>query len=146
MRLALFQPDIPQNTGTILRLCACFGIELDIIEPCGFAFSDAKMRRAGMDYIDLARYARHSSWNAFLEQKQGRLLLIETDGRHAYHSYDYRADDILLLGRESAGTPDYVYPACDGSVFIPQKAGRSLNVAMAGAIVLSHALDKTGLL
>ena len=144
MRLALFQPDIPQNTGTIMRLCGCFGVGLDIIEPCGFAFSDAKMRRAGMDYIDLVEYRRHISWAEFLSARQGRLILIETDGKTPYCEFEFLPDDILLLGRESAGTPDYVYPQCDHSIFIPQKAGRSLNVAMAGAIALSHALYKTG--
>lgn len=143
-RLALYQPDIPQNTGTIIRLCACLGVGLDVIEPCGFPFSDAKLRRAGMDYVDLALVQRHADWAAFVTSSKGRRVLVETDGKTAFTEFVFRADDILVLGRESAGTPSEIYAACDHSVFIPQHQGRSLNVAIAASIVLAEALRQTG--
>ncbi len=144
MRLALYQPDIPQNTGTLIRLCACMGVGLDVIEPCGFPFSDSKLRRAGMDYIDLAVVARHSSWNDFVTKKSGRLILVETDGTRPYHQFAFQPDDILILGRESAGTPPEIYTQCDATIYIPQSQGRSLNVAIAGSIVLTESLRQTG--
>ena len=142
-RLALFQPDIPQNTGTIIRLCACLGIGLDIIEPCGFPFSDAKLKRAGMDYLDLAAVTRHSNFNHFLAKKPGRLISVETGTATAYTEFNFLPTDTLLLGRESAGTPADILAKCDFGVFIPQIAGRSLNVAIAAAIVLSEAVRQT---
>jgi tRNA (cytidine/uridine-2'-O-)-methyltransferase len=144
MRLALYQPDIPQNTGAMMRLCACFGVGLDIIEPCGFPFSDSKLRRAGMDYMDLAAVARHASWQEFLAAKTGRLVLVETDGKVPYHKFAFAPYDVLILGRESAGVPREVYDAVDESVYIPQAQGRSLNVALAASITLSEALRQTG--
>ena len=120
------------------------GIGLDVIEPCGFPFSDAKLRRAGMDYIELASVTRHSSFAHFLAQKQSRLILVETDGAELYHQFQFNADDVLILGRESAGTPEEVYLAADQSVRIRQRAGRSLNVIIAASIVLGEALRQTG--
>lgn len=144
MRLALYQPDIPQNTGALMRLCACFGVGLDIIEPCGFPFSDSKLRRAGMDYIDLAAVTRHASFSNFMNAKTGRLVLVETDGKTPYQKFTFAPYDVLIVGRESAGTPREVYDAADESIFIPQSQGRSLNVALAAAITLSEALRQTG--
>ncbi|MGL4439579.1 MAG: tRNA (cytidine(34)-2'-O)-methyltransferase [Bosea sp. (in: a-proteobacteria)] len=147
LRLALFQPDIPQNAGTIVRLCACLGVAIDLIEPAGFDVSDRNFKRAGMDYIERAAIRRHDSFAAFEAWRaaQGlRLVLVETDGAEAYTSFTYRTGDILLLGRESAGVTPDVYKAADVSVFIPQTAGlRSINVAAAAAMVLGEALRQT---
>ena len=140
MRLALYQPDIPQNTGALIRLGACFGVALDIIEPCGFLWSDGKLRRAGMDYLSHAEIVRHLSWPAFLAARAGaRLVLLTTKGDAAYMDFRFHPDDILLLGRESAGVPDFVHARADARLRIPVRA-RSLNVAQAGAIVLAEAL------
>jgi tRNA (cytidine/uridine-2'-O-)-methyltransferase len=141
MRLALFEPDIPQNTGALLRLGACLGVAIDIIGPCGFALSDARFRRAGMDYLELAMLQRHDSWAAFRAQAQGRLLLLTTRGDLAYHRFRFRADDTLLLGRESAGVPEAVHQAADARLRIPiRRETRSLNMALAAAMVLGEAL------
>jgi len=148
MRIALFQPDIPQNTGTILRLCACLDVEAHIIEPAGFPITDRSFRRAGMDYLDKVRISRHQSWHAFEKWRReagGRLLLLTTAGAQCYLDHQYRANDILLLGRESAGVPAEVHAAADLRLVIPMSSGlRSLNVAMAAAIVLGEALRQTG--
>jgi tRNA (cytidine/uridine-2'-O-)-methyltransferase len=146
MRLALFQPDIPQNTGALIRLGACFGVPLDIIEPCGFLWSDAKLKRAGMDYLEFAEITRHVSWDDFRTNRHGkRLVLLTTKAEQPHSDYSFRPDDILLLGRESAGVPDFVHEAADARLRIPMRAStRSLNVAMAGAIVLAEALRQTG--
>ncbi len=147
MRLALFEPDIPQNAGALIRLGACLGIGVDIIEPCGFLLSDHGFRRAGMDYLDKAEFVRHVSWQAFhsaLQESGGRLVLLSNKGTHAYTEFSFRGDDTLLLGRESAGVTDTVRAAADASVRIPLKPGlRSLNVAQAGAMVLGEALRQT---
>lgn len=142
MRIALYQPDIPQNTGTILRLAACFGVPVDIIEPAGFPWDDAKLRRAGMDYRDLAEVARHVSWTAFCAARSpGRLVLLTTRADHSPYDFSFAPDDTLLLGRESAGVPDDVHDACDARLRIPMVAGvRSLNVAVAAALGLGEAL------
>src|ERR1700745_2944398 len=111
MQIALFQPDIPQNTGTILRLCACLGVAADIIEPAGFPVSDRHFRRAGMDYLDHVDITRHRSWAEFTQwrsAKGGRLILFTTKSARSYVDFSYRADDMLLFGRESAGVPDEV--------------------------------------
>jgi tRNA (cytidine/uridine-2'-O-)-methyltransferase len=144
MRVALFQPDIPQNTGTILRLCACLGVEAHIIEPAGFPVSDRHFRRAGMDYLDDVAIVRHVSWSAFCawRARQGsRLILFTTKAERSYLDFAYRDDDILLFGRESAGVPDEVAAASDVAMRIPiaQKL-RSLNVAMAAAMAVGEAL------
>ena len=148
MQIALFQPDIPQNTGTILRLCACLDVSAHIIEPAGFPVSDRHFRRAGMDYLDQVTIMRHDSWSKFEQwrnEKGYRLILFTTRGVGTYLDNRYGADDILLFGRESAGVPDDVVAASDARLVIPIKAGlRSLNVAMAAAIALGEALRQTG--
>lgn len=149
MRIALYQPDIPQNAGTLIRLAACLGVPLDLIEPCGFLFSERHFRRAGLDYVDLASVSRHESWPAFLagQAAPARLILLTTRGDTLYTGVGYRPADVLLLGRESEGVPEAVHRAADVRVRIPLKAGcRSLNVAVAGAIVLGEALRQTGLM
>ncbi|MDP1751361.1 MAG: tRNA (cytidine(34)-2'-O)-methyltransferase [Reyranella sp.] len=149
MRLALFEPDIPQNLGAFIRLAACLGVPLDIIEPCGFPVDDRRIRRAAMDYYDLATITRHASWAAFRQahlvgQSSGRLVLLSTAGAAPLPEVTFRADDILLLGRESAGVPADVHDAADLRVRIPLQSGaRSLNVALAAAMVLSEALRQT---
>ncbi|HUO93266.1 MAG TPA: tRNA (cytidine(34)-2'-O)-methyltransferase [Rhizomicrobium sp.] len=144
MRLALYEPDIPQNTGALLRLGACLDVAVDIIEPCGFLFSDRGLKRAGMDYLELADYRRHESWAAFQAQRRGRLVLLSSKAELAYTEFAFTCDDTLLLGRESAGVPDFVRDTADAKLRIPLKPGlRSLNVALAGAIVLGEALRQT---
>lgn len=147
MRLALYQPDIPQNTGAMLRLAACLGVGVDIIEPCGFVWSDKHMRRAGMDYLDRVELVRHASWDAFTASRgsgSGRLVLLTTTGSIPHTQLAFRPDDCLLLGRESAGVPAEVHEATDERVRIPMKPGlRSINVALAAAIVLGEALRQT---
>jgi tRNA (cytidine/uridine-2'-O-)-methyltransferase len=147
MRIALFQPDIPQNTGTILRLCACLDVEAHIIEPAGFPVSDRHFRRSGMDYLDQVRIVRHISWADFevwRRQAALRLLLLTTKASRSYLDCHYSADDILLLGRESAGVPDAVAEAADERLAIPMRPGmRSLNIAMAAAMALGEALRQT---
>jgi tRNA (cytidine/uridine-2'-O-)-methyltransferase len=144
MRLALYQPDIPQNTGAMLRLAACFGLGVDVILPAGFLFDDKRMRRAGMDYIDQVEMARHSAWSAYLESRQdarGRLLLLTTKGDRAYTDFSFAPEDSLLVGRESSGVPAEVAAAADARLVIPMRPGlRSLNVAMAAAIVTAEAI------
>ena len=144
MRLALFQPDIPQNAGAALRLAACLGIGVDIIEPCGFVWSEPKMRRAGMDYLDSVDLKRHSGWAAYKDQVAGRIVLLTTAAADRFDGFLFRADDTLLLGRESAGVPDDVHDAADARLRIPMIPGmRSLNVVNAAAIVLGEALRQT---
>lgn len=145
MRLALFEPDIPQNLGAFIRLSAGLGVPLDIIEPCGFPVDDKRIRRAAMDYYDLARIVRHASWEAFRRDRlPGRLVLLTTKATDVFPKVAFRADDILLLGRESAGVPDAVHDAADLRLRIPlQKGARSLNVALAATMVLSEALRQT---
>jgi tRNA (cytidine/uridine-2'-O-)-methyltransferase len=145
MRLALYQPDIPQNLGAFIRLAACAGIPLDIIEPCGFPVDDKRIRRAAMDYVDRARIHRHASWDAFRRDRPaGRLVLLTTAGAVRLPEAHFQADDILLLGRESAGVPAEVHAAADLRVRVPMQEGvRSLNVALAAAMVLSEALRQT---
>jgi len=148
VRLALFQPDIPQNTGTLLRLAACMGIGVDIIEPCGFVLDDKRMRRAGMDYLHRVDLVRHNSWDAFQITKSemgGRVLLLSTKAAHLYTDFQYKNDDTLLLGRESQGVPDDVHDAADARLIIPMAEGmRSINVAISGAMVLGEGLRQTG--
>ncbi|HEV3178594.1 MAG TPA: tRNA (cytidine(34)-2'-O)-methyltransferase [Stellaceae bacterium] len=149
MRIALYQPDIPQNTGAIMRLAACLGVALDLIEPAGFLLSDRRLKRAGMDYLHSLELTRHRSWDAFLERRapRGRLILLTTRGPVPYHRFVFERDDILLVGRESAGVPDDVHGAADARLRIPMREGaRSLNVAMAAAMVVGEALRQTGLL
>ncbi len=141
MRLALYQPDIPQNAAAILRLAACMGVGVDIIEPCGFVLDDRRMRRVGMDYLDRVDFSRHSSWEKFRSSNTARLVLLSTAGPARYTDFGFAEADTLILGRESAGVPDDVRGACDAGVAVPMAPGlRSLNVAMAAAMVLGEAL------
>jgi tRNA (cytidine/uridine-2'-O-)-methyltransferase len=141
MRIALFQPDIPGNVGTILRLAACFGVAVDIIEPCGFPLSDRALRRAGMDYAAAAEVTRHADWEAFEAQRRGRLVLLTTKGSASLYDADFTSEDILMLGSESAGAPDQVHAAAALTLRIPLQPGfRSLNVAVAAGIALAEAL------
>ena len=149
MRLALFEPDIPQNLGAFIRLSAGLGVPLDIIEPCGFPVDDKRIRRAAMDYYDLATIVRHASWTSFrrahLETRpSSRLVLLSTAGTAVFPNVAFQAGDTLLLGRESAGVPAEVHDAADVRVRIPLRTGaRSLNVALAAAMVLSEGLRQT---
>ncbi len=149
MRLALYQPDIPQNAGTILRLGACLGIPVDIIEPCGFLLDDRRLRRAGLDYVARAAMIRHRSWSAYQKARgsggpPGRLLLLTTSGPVPYSDFAFAPSDTLLVGRESAGVPEEVHAAADARLAVPMRPGlRSLNVALAAAMVLGEALRQT---
>ncbi len=148
MHLALYQPDIPQNTGTILRLCACLDVAAHIIEPAGFPVSDRHFRRAGMDYLDQVSITRHDSWSKFEQWRNEaglRLVLFTTKAAGSYLDHRYNRDDVLLFGRESAGVPDDVAAVADARLAIPIKPGlRSLNVAMATAMALGEAVRQTG--
>ena len=145
MILALFEPDIPQNTGSLIRLCACLDVELHIVEPCGFPFDDKKLRRVTLDYLGLARITRHASWEKFLQWKENRrIILLTTKTRQTYAGFIFEPDDILLLGRESSGVPNHVKEKADAAVTIPMSPeARSLNVALAASMVLGEALRQT---
>jgi tRNA (cytidine/uridine-2'-O-)-methyltransferase len=144
MRLALYQPDIPQNAGSLMRLGACLGVPVDVIEPCGFLLTDKNFRRAGMDYLTEAQVMRHASWARFQEARSRRLVLLTTRAAVPYTDFAFAADDTLMVGRESAGVPDDVHEAADARLVIPMLAGmRSLNVAQAAAMVLGEALRQT---
>jgi tRNA (cytidine/uridine-2'-O-)-methyltransferase len=146
MRIALYQPDIPQNTGAIMRLAACLGVALDLIEPAGFLLGDRRLKRAGMDYLARLDLTRHRSWATFLKRRppRHRLILLTTRAPVPYHRFVFEPDDILLLGRESAGVPDDVHAAADVRLRVPMQQGaRSLNVALAAAMVLGEALRQT---
>jgi tRNA (cytidine/uridine-2'-O-)-methyltransferase len=148
MHLALYQPDVPQNTGTILRLCACLGIEAHIIEPAGFPSSDRAFRRAGMDYLAAVALTRHASWRDFESWRAlagSRLILFTTKATASYLRFAFAPNDVLLFGRESAGVPEAVHAAVEARLAIPIRAGmRSLNVAMAAALAAGEALRQTG--
>jgi tRNA (cytidine/uridine-2'-O-)-methyltransferase len=144
MRIALIEPDIAGNLGTILRFAACFNIAVDVIEPCGFPFSDKRLKRAGMDYAAQADVTRHADWDAFRTVSPGRLVLLTTKASTQYHEIEYFRDDVLLLGSEGAGAPDHAHAAADVRVRIPLRPGfRSLNVAVAAGIVAAEALRQT---
>lgn len=147
MRLALYQPDIPQNLGAAIRLSACLAVPLDVIEPCGFAVSDKSLRRAAMDYGEIGEMARHDSWETFLqalERAQGRLVLFTTKGAISHVDFIFQSGDTLLFGRESAGVPPQVHARADARVFVPIVAGaRSLNLATAAALALAEGLRQT---
>ena len=144
LRIALFEPDIPQNTGSILRLAACFGIGVDIIEPCGFLISDRRLKRVGLDYVEQADIVSYQSWDVFFSSRidtNVRLLLLTTKAEKAYTSFNFKAGDTLLLGRESAGVPENVHQAVDARITIPLAQGRrSLNVTQSASMVLGEAL------
>jgi tRNA (cytidine/uridine-2'-O-)-methyltransferase len=143
IELALLEPEIPQNTGTLIRLCACFSVKLHIIEPCGFLWKDKKLYRSVMDYEQLCIIERHLSFNHFqtyIRQNQKRLILIDVQGKQACWSFDYQRNDILLMGKESTGIPGHIKQSIEQSVFIPQTSGRSLNLAVAASIVIAEAV------
>ena len=146
MRIALFQPDIAGNVGTILRMGACFGVPCDIIEPCGFAFSDRALRRAGMDYAGAADVVRHADWAQYVAAPStGRLVLLSSKADRSLYDFAFAPDDRLLLGSESAGVPDHVRARADAALRIPMEPGfRSLNLAVAAGIALSEALRRSG--
>ena len=148
MRMALYQPDIPQNTGAIMRTAACLGLACDVIGPAGFVMTDKKLRRAGMDYLDRLALTEHTSWEAFRKKFRsnggGRLVLLSTAAATSYLDFAFRSDDVLLAGSEGAGVPAEVARACEAAVRVPIVAGaRSLNVAQALAMVLGEALRQT---
>ncbi len=147
MRLALYQPDIPQNTGTLLRTAMCLDMAVDIIEPCGFVFSDRQLKRAGMDYLQDADVTRHSSWDVFkqaLDAQGVRLVLLSTKAETVYTDFSFQPDDIIMVGRESAGVPDDVFAAAHAQLRVPMaRSARSLNVAIAAAMVLGEGLRQT---
>lgn len=147
MRLALFQPDIPQNTGTLMRLCACLNLPIDIIEPCGFVFNDKAMKRAGMDYLDMVNCRRHDSWVDFLAyraahpKEYGRLVLMTTKASQPYVDFQFKSNDVILMGRESAGVPQEVHETVDARIVIPMAPeARSINVAVSATMVIGEAL------
>jgi tRNA (cytidine/uridine-2'-O-)-methyltransferase len=148
LRIALYQPDIAGNTGTILRMAACLGVGIDVIGPAGFDLSDRSLKRAGMDYLEMAALIRHDDWNAFeaWRKREGRrLVLFSIHAALPYHRFSFAADDILLFGRESAGVPDHVHDAADERVTIPMPGGgRSLNVAISAAMAAGEALRQVG--
>lgn len=144
MRLALFQPDQAGNVGTILRTAACLGVPVDIVLPCGFPWSDRALKRAGMDYAERAAVTVHADWESFVAQRAGRIVLLTTGGGMRLDSVQFQADDLLLMGSESAGVPAAVHARADLRVRIPQAAGtRSLNIAVAAGIALAEALRQT---
>lgn len=148
MRVALYQPDIAGNLGTILRTCACLDVAVDIIEPCGFPFSDRSLKRAGMDYFDHVDFTRHADWNAFLttvDSQSARLVLLTSKAQAAYHEFLFRPDDVLLFGSESSGVPIDVNQRADERITIKMKNGmRSLNLAVSAGMALGEALKQTG--
>jgi tRNA (cytidine/uridine-2'-O-)-methyltransferase len=145
MRLALFEPDIPQNTGTLLRLAACLDLGVDLIEPLGFQLDDKRLKRAGLDYVRAMDVRHHRSFDAFLASDPGRLVLLTTHGDNVHTAFAFQPDDVLLLGRESEGAPARLHESAHARVRVPLKAGmRSLNVALAAAMVAGEALRQTG--
>jgi len=151
MRLAIYEPDIPPNTGTLIRLCACLDVPLDIIEPCGFPWSDKDLKRAAMDYGVLGEVIRHTSWDAFWDAFQtarpagARLILMTTKTQTSFVDFEFSQDDILLVGRETSGVPPEIHDLADACVTIPMRPpARSLNMAVAASMVLSEALRQTG--
>ena len=146
MRIALFQPDIAGNVGAVMRLGACLGVAIDLIEPMGFAWDDKHVARAAMDYIDHVSVTRHPGWDAFRAQAPGRIVLLTTKGATPLHDVAFRVDDTLLFGSESKGAPDFVHAGVDARVVIPMAPGpRSLNLAVSAGIVLAEALRQTAL-
>lgn len=146
MNIALFEPDIPQNTGSLMRLAACLGVRLHIIEPCGFLLDDKQLKRVAMDYGVQTDLRRHISWEKFLENigNQSRIILLSTKAENIYTDFFFQPDDILLFGRESSGVPDYVVKSSYAQVKIPMhENARSLNVALAASMVLGEALRQT---
>ncbi len=148
MRVALFQPDIAPNVGAAMRLCACMGVGLDVIEPCGFPWNAAKIRKSGMDYVEEVDLRRHESWEEFIAvYPAARIILMSTKGSVPYTAFSFQAGDILMAGRESEGAPDYVHEYVSGRVLIPMKKGlRSLNIVNATSMILGEAIRQVELL
>ncbi|MDR3285749.1 MAG: hypothetical protein LBS83_03635 [Holosporales bacterium] len=145
LRLALYQPEIAQNVGTMLRFCACFNVPVDVIEPTGFPWDDKRMRRAGMDYIDLVKITKYTSFDSFLKEKQGRIILSDVKATKLHHEFKFEPGDICLMGRESCGVPDELFDICEEKIKIPMvHKTRSLNVAVAAAIVVAEAIRQIG--
>ena len=148
MRIALYQPEIAGNLGTILRTCACLDVAVDIIEPCGFPFSDRSLKRAGMDYFDHVQYTRHADWEAFrttVDSRESRVILLSSKAEAPHYGFGYRKNDILLFGSEGSGVPLTVHDQCDARITIPMKPGmRSLNLAVSAGMALGEALRQTG--
>ncbi len=148
MRVALYQPDIAGNLGTILRTCACLNVPVDIIEPCGFPFSDRSLKRAGMDYFEQADFTRHPDWDAFCataDSQFARIVLLSSKAKHPHHEFRFKKDDILLFGSESAGVPIDVHQRADERITIKMRNGmRSLNLAVSAGMALGEALRQTG--
>jgi tRNA (cytidine/uridine-2'-O-)-methyltransferase len=149
MRLALYHPEIPQNTGTLMRMCACLGISLDIIHPCGFVWDDRHLRRAGMDYMDMATVQHHTTWEAFYNWAKGanhRVILLDAKAQTPYTEFSFQEGDILLMGQESSGVPEDVFQLIPHRLLIPMVANcRSLNVALSAAMVVGEALRQLNL-
>jgi tRNA (cytidine/uridine-2'-O-)-methyltransferase len=147
MRIALYQPDIPQNAGNIFRLGACLGVSVDIIEPTGFIFDDKKFKRSAMDYIDHIDYKKHIDWQQFYDwsqEKKYRLILMTTKARQSFYEFEFHSSDILLFGRESAGVPDNIHQIVNHRLTIPMKEGvRSINLSSSVALVLGEGLRQT---
>ena len=147
MEIALFQPDQPQNTGTLLRLGACMSVPVHVIEPCGFPFSHRALKRSAMDYAEIVDLKHHLDWDSFEEMRKNadqRLILLTTKASEPYTDFVFQPDDILLVGSESAGAPDFVHEAADGRVIVPMaKSARSINVAVSLAMVLGEAIRQT---
>ena len=144
MRIALYEPEIAQNVGAVLRLGACFGVAVDLIEPMGFAWDDKRVRRTAMDYIDAVELTRHADFEAFREARGGRLILLTTKAAHSPYDFAFADDDILLFGKESAGVPAAIAARCDAALRIPIRSHvRSLNLATAAALALGEALRQT---
>lgn len=147
INLVLFQPDIALNVGTLMRLCACTGVRLHVIEPCGFPWNPRKIQQSALDYFDHVDMVRHASWDHFVqaERDKGRFILMTTKGAQVYTQVHYEAGDYLIAGSESAGAPDYVHTASDARIFIPMRDGlRSLNIACASAMIVGEALRQVG--
>jgi len=145
--LVLFQPDIPGNTGTLMRLAACLDFNIHIIQPAGFRLDDINLKRAGMDYLELIKLVRHPHWHSFEDWRMAqnrRLLLLTTKGTTNHLAINFQPDDLIMLGRESSGVPDFVHQAADHSILIPmQEKARSINIALSGALVMGEALRQT---
>lgn len=145
MRIALYEPEIAGNVGAILRLAACMDVSVDIIDPCGFPFSDKKLKRSGMDYAERVDLTRHADWNTFRQAKPGRLVLMSSKADTLLGDFTFRPEDTLLMGKESAGVPDAVRVQCDAAIRIPMASGlRSFNISVATGIAVFEALRQTG--
>ncbi|MCW9034998.1 MAG: tRNA (cytidine(34)-2'-O)-methyltransferase [Rhodospirillales bacterium] len=145
MEITLYQPDIPQNTGTILRMAACLNVPVNIIEPCGFVLDDKRMRRSGMDYLKDVDLSRYANWESYKQDCPGRQVLLSTKASVPYTNFQFQPGDTLILGRESAGVPGEIHNAVEARVLIPMvKEARSLNIAVSAAMVLGEAMRQVG--